>query len=70
MSDLYKNYDYSLVFYNVDDLKRIFKCGRDKAYSIMSVGGFPSIKIGQTYLVEKTALENWIKKQQGRQVLL
>jgi len=56
--------------YNVKDVQKLFRCGRDKAYSLMRAGGFPSVKIGGQYLVEKQALEKWLVKQQGRHILL
>ena len=60
----------NIVMYTVKDVQQLFRCGRDKAYAIMQTGGFPSIRVGSTYLVEKKALEKWVDKQQGRRVLL
>ena len=48
------------VMFNVHDIMRIFKCGRDKAYSIMQTEGFPSFRIDGTYYVERDNLEKWI----------
>ena len=62
--------DRDIVMYTVKDIQNLFRCGRDKAYALMQTGGFPSIKIGAQYLVEKTALEKWLKTQQGRHVIV
>lgn len=57
-----------IVMYNIEDIKIIFQCGKNKAYEIMSTNGFPAIKVGGRRLVEKTALENWIAKNQGKPI--
>ena len=49
------------VMFNVHDIMRIFKCGRDKAYAIMQTSGFPSFRIDNTYYVERGSLEKWIR---------
>lgn len=49
------------VMFNVRDIMRIFKCGRDKAYAIMQTEGFPSFRIDGTYYVERDNLEKWIR---------
>ena len=35
------------VFYDVDDLARIMKIGKTKAYNLMNYKGFPVQKIGK-----------------------
>lgn len=57
-----------IVMYTTQDLRRILKCGRDKAYSLMRLKGFPSVQLGGQYLVEKSAFENWLVHQQGRRI--
>ena len=54
------------VLYNVDDIQRIFKIGRSKAYQLLSSSGFPSIKLNKKLLVEKSKLEDWIAKNSGK----
>ena len=57
-----------VVLYTTQDLRRILRCGRDKAYSLMRLKGFPSVQLGGQYLVEKNAFEKWLQIQQGRKV--
>lgn len=58
------------TIYYVDDLKRILKCGRDKAYALMRSKGFPSMRWGRTYIVTKDNLESWLCKYAGKQFLI
>ena len=58
------------TIYYVDDLKRIHKCGRDKAYDLMRSKGFPSMRWGRTYIVTKDNLESWLCKYAGKQSLI
>lgn len=54
------------VLYNVDDIQRIFKIGRSKAYQLLSSSGFPTIKLNKKLLVEKSKLEEWVAKNSGK----
>ena len=47
------------VFYDVDDLARIMKIGKTKAYNLMNYKGFPVQKIGKRKVVESQALQRW-----------
>ena len=47
------------VFYDVDDLDRIMKIGKTKAYNLMNYKGFPVQKIGKRKVVESQALQRW-----------
>lgn len=47
------------VFYDVDDLARIMKIGKTKAYNLMNYKGFPVQKIGKRKVVEAQALQRW-----------
>ena len=47
------------VFYDVDDLARIMKIGKTKAYNLMNYKGFPVQKIGKRKVVESLALQRW-----------
>ena len=49
------------TLYNTRDIMGIFQCGRDKAYAIMQMNGFPSFRLDNTYYVEKNELEKWIR---------
>ena len=56
------------VFYNVDDLARIMKIGKTKAYNLMNYKGFPVQKIGKRKVVESQALQRWVAI--GRQLYI
>lgn len=58
-----------IVLYDSSDIQQIFKCGRKQLYEILNTRGFPSIKIGAKFYVEKKALEKWIAQNQGRTVI-
>ena len=47
------------IFYDVDDLARIMKIGKTKAYNLMNYKGFPVQKIGKRKVVESQALQRW-----------
>ena len=55
--------------YTVKDLRDI-GIGRDKAYQLMHNSSFPAIKIGGRYYVTQEALNEWLRKQQYKTVLL
>ena len=59
-----------LIMYTVKDLQEIFDCSKAFAYTLVHAGGFPSLRIGGKILVEKTALEEWVKKNKGKSILL
>ena len=60
--------DTKIVLLNVEDLQKIFNCGRNKALALMSIKTFPSIKIGRTYFVEEQELYIWLKKNKYNRV--
>jgi len=68
MEDNIRNTD--IIMYNMADVKNIFNCGRRQAYEIANSNGFPKIKIGNKFYVEKRALESWIAKNKGKEILL
>ena len=58
-----------LTLYNSKDIQHIFKCGRKQLYEILNTRGFPTIRIGAKFYVEKKALEKWIAQNQGKRVI-
>lgn len=55
---------------NVKELQDALGIGRDTAYELMRNEAFPSIRIGGRYMVEKEALQAWLKRYQGKQFVL
>jgi len=60
----------NIVMYTVKDLVGIFKFSLTQAYGLVKASGFPSVRIGGKYMVEKTALENWLDKNRGKKIAL
>ena len=58
----YEKKEQGVTVYTALDLQEIFKCGKNRAYEIMHLKGFPSFKVCGSYYVEKSALEKWIQK--------
>lgn len=51
---------------NVKELQDALGIGRDTAYDLMRSKAFPSIRIGGRYVVEKDALQAWLKLYRGK----
>jgi len=58
-----------IVMYDSNDIQNIFKCGKRQTYELLNTHGFPSIRIGAKFYVEKNALNRWLTQNQGRQVM-
>lgn len=58
------------MMYDVKDLQKALSIGRETAYSLMRNKAFPSIRIGNRYLVEKEALRAWLKRYEGKTFLI
>lgn len=54
------------LIYNTKDLQSVLGIGRETAYALMHNKSFPSIRVGHRFLVEKVALENWLKAYKGK----
>ena len=62
--------DDELVLYTVTDIMKIFKIGKNKAYDLCKVKGFPTIKIGCKTLIPKEQLKKWISENQDCEIFL
>mgnify|MGYP000682932979 CR=1 FL=1 len=58
-----------IVLYSVGDICRMFHCGSDKARKLMSLDGFPAIKIRKRIYVEHDALHKWLDVNQGKNIV-
>lgn len=56
-----------IVLYTVDDIQKIFKCGKRQAYCLVNSSGFPKIRINRRILVPKDKLEKWINTYTGKE---
>jgi len=51
-----------VLVYDTKELQQVLKCGKQQAYALMRSPEFPSMKINTKYIVEKKALEEWLKQ--------
>ena len=59
-----------IEIYTIQDIQEIFKCGKRWAYELMRAPAFPSVKIGGKYIVERKALESWLKTYGGKEFIM
>lgn len=59
-----------MVFWNVKMLQDRLGIGRDTAYALMHSKTFPAIKIGGKYYVEEEAVQEWLKRNRYKKVVL
>ena len=52
------------------ELAERLRIGRDKAYSLMKNPSFPSIQLGNRYIVTEQALIEWLTANQYRKVAI
>ena len=46
----------------------ILKFGKTKMNELLKSGEFPAVKIGGQYRITKTALEQWMKQNEGKKI--
>lgn len=54
----------------VNDIQKIFNCGRRQAYELVNATCFPSIKINNKILIPEHKLKDWIDKNIGKQIYI
>lgn len=55
---------------NVKQLATRLGIGRDKAYALMKLKGFPSFTIGSSYKVFEDDLEKFLKEHRGLKIII
>lgn len=55
---------------NVKQLSTKLGIGRDKAYALMKLKGFPSFAIGSSYKVFEDDLEKFLKEHKGSKIII
>jgi hypothetical protein len=58
------------TFYTVEDVRRIFCCGTEKAYEIAFSQWFPKMIVGRRILIQPDALQTWINQHKNLTVNL
>ena len=52
------------------EVSKCLNIGRDNTYALMKQKGFPSIQIGNQYLVPEDKLDEWINNNLGKRIYL
>lgn len=55
------------ILYTVEEIMELFKISKNTAYRLIKSEGFPHTYVGRRLYVRKTALENWLRQQEGKQ---
>ena len=62
---IYKNYDELPLFLNAKILAEVLGIAPSSAYELMHEKGFPTLKVGNRLLVEKSKFKEWIERNTG-----
>ena len=62
---IYKNYDELPLFLNAKTLAEVLGVAPSSAYELMHEKGFPTLKVGNRLLVEKSKFKEWIERNTG-----
>ena len=55
---------------SVMEAAKIIGVGRNVMYNLIKQPGFPCVKIGRSYKVRKSGLEEWLKDHEGKEIIL
>ena len=58
------------VVYTMSELQTILKIGKNTAYKLVKLKGFPSIQIGKKILISKNELNEWLKNNKNSKIVL
>ena len=64
-NSIYKNYDELPLFLNAKTLAEVLGVAPSSAYELMHEKGFPTLKVGNRLLVEKSKFKEWIERNTG-----
>ena len=51
-----------IEMYEIKDIQRILKIGRNNVYKLLKLPTFPSIRIGNKYIIPRKQFEQWVDK--------
>ena len=54
--------------YTISDIQRILHVGKNTAYKLVKLQGFPAIQIGKKILIPQKSLEKWILDNCGTKI--
>lgn len=55
-------------YLNKDDLKKIFRYGRDKMKKFLESGCIPVVKVNDDYLITRAQLDAWFRQNAGKKI--
>lgn len=56
--------------YTAKELASVLRIGRDKAYALIRSSSFPSICIGNRYIVTDKALKDWLTQYEHKRFVV
>ena len=62
---IHKNYNELPLFLNAKTLAEVLGVAPSSAYELMHEKGFPTLKVGNRLLVEKSEFKEWIERNTG-----
>jgi hypothetical protein len=57
------------IILTVGDIQRIFHCGKNQAYEIVRLPGFPVMRIGRAYYIYKSAFLKWLEQNKDKELI-
>ncbi len=60
-----KSFDELPMFLNAEDISEALGIAISTTYELMKQKGFPSLKIGRRYVVERENFIEWVQKNSG-----
>ena len=60
-----KSFDELPMFLNAEDISEALGIAISTTYELMKQKGFPSLKIGRRYVVERENFIQWVQKNSG-----
>ena len=51
---------------SVEEMRKELGLGKNKAYEMVKMKGFPAIKIGKKIIIPRESLNRWLKENEGK----
>lgn len=58
-----------IEMYEIRDIQRILKIGRNNVYKLIKLPNFPVIRIGTKYIIPRKQFEQWVDKSIHKSLL-
>ena len=53
---------------SVEEMRKELGLGRNIAYEMVRMSGFPAIRIGKKIIVTRAGLERWLEQNEGKEL--